>query len=160
MNSRLKPKFKNNFKNYVVHRHSFTVVRESNAQPLLLDFPQKVHDLAIDIIPDDAREHFEAFYTDAQHQLIFTYEISLGTLTAALVHPRDIFGPAMRSLGIAAIILVHNHPSGDPSPSHEDIRLTRQLVDIGREHDIPIKDHVIVGSGTGRYVSLKERGIV
>jgi len=64
----------------------------------------------------------------------------------------------LRVLGIASLVLVHNHPSGDPTPSREDVRLTRQLVDAGKLLDLAVHDHVIVGSGTHAYVSLAQRG--
>jgi DNA repair protein RadC len=83
--------------------------------------------------------------------------VSVGTLNARLVHPREVLGPALR-LGAAAIVLIHNHPSGDPAPSREDIRLTRQLVECGHLFDIKVHDHVIVGNGTEAFTSLAEQG--
>jgi DNA repair protein RadC len=85
--------------------------------------------------------------------------VSTGIQSASLVHPREVLGPALRE-GAASIILVHNHPSGDPAPSREDIRLTRQLVDGARLLDLRIHDHLIIGNGTERWVSLKERGLL
>jgi DNA repair protein RadC len=83
--------------------------------------------------------------------------VSEGTLTTALVHPREVFAPAIRDRA-AALILVHNHPSGDPTPSREDLRLTRQLADAGKLLDIAVHDHIIIGNGTDAYVSLAQRG--
>jgi hypothetical protein len=95
----------------------------------------------------------------------FTYpqhfhRVSVGTLSASLVHPREVFGPALRTLGVAALILVHNHPSGDPTFSREDFQLTRQLVEAGRLLDIPIQDHVVIGNGSGAWLSFSERGLL
>src|SRR5713101_2984051 len=73
--------------------------------------------------------------------------------------PREIFGPAVR-YGAAALILLHNHPSGDPTPSREDIRMTRQLVECARVFDIHILDHVVIGNGTDAFTSFAERGLL
>ena len=91
------------------------------------------------------------------------FEVTQGILDASLVHPREVFREAVRS-GSAAVVLAHNHPSGDPNPSAEDIRITRQLVEAGRVMDIRVMDHVILGDGQGasgaRFVSLRESGMV
>jgi len=89
-------------------------------------------------------------------------EISRGLLDASLVHPREVFREAVRGT-TAAIVLAHNHPSGDPTPSAEDIRITRQLVAAGKIVDIKVLDHVIIGrptAGERAFVSLREEGIV
>lgn len=89
--------------------------------------------------------------------------ISRGILDSCLVHPREVFKEAIRACA-AAVVLVHNHPSGDPSPSREDIRLTRQLIEVGRIMDIEVLDHVIVGAQSDRhpggFTSLRESGLV
>ena len=152
---------------YTLHVVSFSVVREtaapdggrSSPRPTLSD-PRGVAALARQIIADDAREHFWTLMLDAHNGLVAAHEVSTGTLSASLVHPREVFGPALRVLGVAALVLIHNHPSGDPTPSREDLRLTRQLRDAGQLLDITVHDHVIIGSGTEAYVSLAERGAV
>ena len=78
-------------------------------------------------------------------------------MNASLVHPRELFRAAINN-SAAAVILIHNHPSGDPSPSQEDIALTKRLLDAGRILDISVLDHVIIGDG--KYVSFKEKGII
>src|SRR5262245_50335632 len=121
---------------YKLHVVSFSVVREdapldarrAPSRPKLSD-PAAVARLGRQIVADDAREHFWALLLDAQNGLVAAHEVSTGTLSASLVHPREVFGPALRVLGVASVVLVHNHPSGDPTPSREDLRLTRQLVD-------------------------------
>ena len=80
--------------------------------------------------------------------------ITRGTVDASLVHPREVFREAVAS-GASAVILVHNHPSGDPAPSGEDRAVTRQMVRAGQTLGLPVLDHVIVGGG--RYVSLRQR---
>lgn len=89
--------------------------------------------------------------------------ISRGILDACLVHPREVFKEAIRACA-AAVVLVHNHPSGDPAPSREDLKLTRQLIEVGRIVDIEVLDHVIVGIASERhpqgFTSLRESGLV
>jgi DNA repair protein RadC len=151
---------------YKLHVVSFSVVREptpsvsqpsAHSRPRLSD-PAAVASLAHQIIADDAKEHFWILMLDAQNRLVAAHEVSPGTLSASLVHPREVFGPALRVLGVASVVLVHNHPSGDVTPSREDLRLTRQLVEAGKLLDIPVHDHVIVGSGTQDYASLAATG--
>jgi DNA repair protein RadC len=96
---------------------------------------------------------------DAQLRYLMHTEVSVGTLTASLVHPREVFGPAVRE-GAASLLLTHNHPSGDPTPSREDLRLTRQLLEAGKLLDVQVHDHVIVGNGTDAWISLAERGLL
>ena len=83
--------------------------------------------------------------------------ISVGSLNATIVHPREVFREAIAH-SAAAVILVHNHPSGDPTPSQDDINLTTKLAAAGKLLDIAVLDHVIIGDG--KYVSLKEKGII
>jgi DNA repair protein RadC len=100
------------------------------------------------------QESFFALLLDGKHRLIATRLVSLGTLTASLVHPREVFGPALRAAA-GALLVAHNHPSGDPEPSPEDIEVTRRLVEVGRLVGIPLIDHVIVAEAG--FVSLRER---
>jgi DNA repair protein RadC len=100
------------------------------------------------------RETFHAFALDGKHRLLRRYMVSVGTLTTSLVHPREVFRPALR-FGAVSLVVVHNHPSGDPEPSPEDEEVTRRLVQAGRVLGVPLLDHVVIGEG--RYVSLAER---
>jgi DNA repair protein RadC len=151
---------------YKLHVVSFSVVREPAPSPTStasrsrtrLNDPAPVAHLARQLVADDAREHFWALLLDSQNGLVAAHEVSTGTLSASLVHPREVFGPALRIMGVASVVLVHNHPSGDVTPSREDLRLTRQLVDAGKLLDIAVHDHVIIGNGTDAYVSLAQRG--
>lgn len=109
-------------------------------------------------------EQFWVILLDAKHRLRRPpVAIARGILDACLVHPREVFKEAVRACA-AAVVLVHNHPSGDPEPSREDIQLTRRLVDSGNVMDIQVLDHVIVGLPSGRYpagfTSLRELGLV
>ena len=84
--------------------------------------------------------------------------VSSGTLNSSLVHPREVFREAIRR-GVYAVVLLHNHPSGDPTPSAEDKAITNQLVEAGRLMDIPVVDHIIMGA-PGKFVSFAEAGIL
>lgn len=127
-----------------------------NKQSALLLSPQDVWDQLKDI-RDNKKEHFAIFFLDARNQEIKREIISVGSLNASLVHPREVFEPAVRHLA-AQIILAHNHPAGDPSPSQEDSEITRQLVDAGKLLGIEVKDHVIV-TRTGHF-SFKEHKLL
>ncbi len=102
-------------------------------------------------------EEFHVAILDAQHRLERDVLITRGLLDTSLVHPREVFREAIAECA-AAIILVHNHPSGDPTPSAPDRTITQQLVAAGRLLDIPVHDHVIIGRG--RYVSMAEAGLL
>ena len=103
------------------------------------------------------REVFHVALLDSQNSLLRDVQVSVGSLSASIVHPREVFRTAILE-ATAHIVLVHNHPSGDPTPSKEDIHLTRQLVQGGHMLGIRIHDHVIIGHGT--HVSLAQRGII
>ena len=109
------------------------------------------------------REVFWVLLLDAKYRLKRPpFEISAGLLDASLVHPREVFREAIRT-ACAAVVLAHNHPSGDPTPSAEDIRATRQLIAAGRVIDIDVLDHIILGQSEGTradYYSLRESGLV
>ena len=102
-------------------------------------------------------EEFHVAVLDAQHRLERDIAVTRGILNSSLVHPREVFREAIAERA-AAIVLVHNHPSGDPTPSADDRAVTEQLVAAGRLLDIPVHDHVIVGRG--RYVSFAEAGLL
>lgn len=106
---------------------------------------------------DRRKEHFVMFFLDARNQKISREVISVGTLTMSVVHPREVFEPAI-ARSAAQIILAHNHPSGDASPSQEDVRITSQLVQAGRILGIEVVDHVVVSSAG--YRSMKACGLL
>ncbi|MCX6713105.1 MAG: DNA repair protein RadC [Candidatus Vogelbacteria bacterium] len=122
----------------------------------LLLSPQDVWNELRDI-RDHKKEHFVVFFLDSRNQEIKREVISVGTLNANLVHPREVFEPAIKH-NAAQIIIAHNHPSGDPEPSPEDIAITKRLVEAGTILGIEILDHVIVAKQSHR--SLKEQGII
>ena len=100
---------------------------------------------------DVAQEEFHALLLDTRHRVVREVLVTRGILDASLIHPREVFRVAVGE-SAAGVILVHNHPSGDPAPSPEDRAITRQLADAGRALGIPVLDHVVIGRG--RYASL------
>lgn len=103
------------------------------------------------------QETFGGIYLDARHRIITEREISVGTLKSASVSPRDVFRFALNDHA-AAVIVFHNHPSGDPSPSPQDLALTAKLVSVGTPLGVEVLDHLVVTSST--FVSLKQRGLM
>ena len=103
----------------------------------------------------ERRECFYAVLLDNKHRKIKDVAVSQGSLTASIVHPRDVFVPVVRE-SAAAVIFVHNHPSGDPTPSREDLEITRRLRDVGELMGVRVLDHIVVGRG--RYVSFVDDG--
>ena len=119
--------------------------------------PQEVAAIYAPRLQDLPVEEFHVAVLDAQHRLERDVLVSRGLLNSSLVHPREVFREAIAERA-AAVILVHNHPSGDPTPSAEDRVVTAQLVAAGRLLDIPVHDHIIVGRG--RYMSFAEAGLL
>jgi DNA repair protein RadC len=103
------------------------------------------------------KEHFAVFYLDTQSKLIERQIISIGTLNASLVHPREVFEPAV-ALHAASVIVAHNHPSGAPDPSADDIAITKRLIAAGKILGIELIDHVIVTADS--FLSFKDRGLI
>ena len=103
------------------------------------------------------QEEFHVLLLSTKHQVLASCCVAVGTMDAAIVDPRRVFQEALRHQA-AALILAHNHPSGDPSPSKEDIALTLRLAEAGKLLELPVLDHVIIGDG--RFVSLKEKGLL
>ncbi|TDB39746.1 MAG: DNA repair protein RadC [Actinobacteria bacterium] len=104
------------------------------------------------------REYFWALALTTKNQLIKTIEVSIGSLNASIVHPRELFKEAVR-LSAASVVVVHNHPSGDPTPSGADTQLTRRLVRAGDVLGIEVLDHVVIGDG-GAHASMRELGLM
>ena len=112
-------------------------------------------------IKNSDTEAFVVLTMDSKNNLRSADVITMGLIDASLVHPREVFRLAVIK-NAASIVLMHNHPSGDPTPSVDDIRITKQLVEAGQVLDIKVLDHVILGSGNdgSKFISLKEEGIV
>lgn len=118
--------------------------------------PKDVADLLMEDMRYLKKEHMKLLLLNIKCNLISVEEISVGSLNASIVHPREIFNPAIRKSS-ASIIMVHNHPSGDPTPSSEDKAITSRIFEAGKLIGIELVDHIIIGDG--RYVSMKERGL-
>ncbi len=121
-----------------------------------MDSPLYVYNFLKDELVYEKREHFIGLFLDVKGLLICKETIAIGTLTEAKIHPREVFYPAIRHKA-ASFIVVHNHPSGDPTPSPQDIRLTEKLIEGGRLIGIPLNDHLIIAEQG--YTSLRQRGV-
>lgn len=119
--------------------------------------PKDVYTLMYPKMREQKKERFITLYLDTKNQILKEEVVSVGSLNASIVHPREVFKSALMESS-ASVIMVHNHPSGDPSPSREDIMVTEKLVEGGKLLGIDILDHIIIGDG--RYVSLKDEGFV
>jgi DNA repair protein RadC len=108
-----------------------------------------------DRLAEKKKEYFYALCLDTKHRIIHEELVSVGILDASLIHPREVFNPAIK-VSSHAVILVHNHPSGEAEPSENDKEVTKLLMDAGRLLGIEVLDHIIIGKDG--YVSLKEKG--
>ena len=134
---------------------AFRACREKSHLTDKLNTPLKAYLWVRDFIVHEKKEIFGVILLDARSGALRWEVVSVGTLTQTIVHPREIFHPAIRHLA-ASLILVHNHPSGDPTPSVHDRHLTRQLISASHSMGIPINDHLIIGRRG--FTSLKENG--
>lgn len=119
--------------------------------------PQDVANLLMAELRDAKKEHLKSLLLDTKNRVLKIVTVSIGTLDSSLVHPREVFKDAIAA-SAAALIVAHNHPSGDPSPSAEDRRVTERLAEAGQIIGIELLDHIIIGDN--RWVSLKERGVL
>ncbi|MFC1935376.1 DNA repair protein RadC [Chloroflexota bacterium] len=121
--------------------------------------PQDVANLLMAEMAFLDQEHFRVLLLNTKNQVLAVNEVYKGNVSSAVIRADEVFQEAVRS-NCPAVILVHNHPSGDPTPSSEDVQVTRQLLEAGRLLDIDVLDHVIIGQvAYGGFVSLKERGL-
>lgn len=116
---------------------------------------------AVELVMEEMRglkqEHLKVIMLNTKNVVIFIKDVSVGSLNSSIVHPREVFCDAIRKSS-AAIVICHNHPSGDPTPSKEDINITYRLKECGKLLGIDLLDHLIIGNG--KYISLKEKGIL
>ena len=139
--------------------YSREVVREGYPAYLarrIINSSQQVFELFSDLRLE-TKEHFLALHLDAKNKILCLDRVSLGSLNASIVHPREIFKSALLS-SAAALVLLHNHPSGDATPSREDLELTTRLRECGELLGIRVLDHVIIGDGC--YISFADRGLL
>ncbi|NLJ74884.1 MAG: DNA repair protein RadC [Firmicutes bacterium] len=123
----------------------------------VINSPQDAAEMVLRELSLEQKEHFMIIMLNTKHRVIAKKVISIGHLNASLVHPREMFKEAIRRSS-AAVILVHNHPSGDLTPSEDDISTTRRLVEAGQLLGIQVLDHIIVGDN--RYLSFREKGLL
>lgn len=119
--------------------------------------PRLAAELFMEELRYKKKEHFKVLLLNTKNHVISREEVSIGSLNASIVHPREIFNQPLRK-SASSIILIHNHPSGDPSPSQEDLEVTRRLVDAGNILGIAVRDHIIIGDGC--FFSFKEKGLI
>lgn len=132
------------------------LVRESGVERVVLEGPQDVASILYSYLEHEDREHFVTLMLDAKNKVIGVNTVSIGTLCCAPVSPREVFKAAILC-NAASVVLGHNHPSGDVTPSPEDIQVTKTLQAAGKLLDIDVLDHVIIGE-EGAYCSLKQTG--
>lgn len=130
---------------------------EKDGQKIYINNAKELAEILMPTMSLLDQEHFKGIFLDARNRLIKDETIFIGSLNASLVHPREVFKAAI-AVSAASIILVHNHPSGDPMPSLNDIKLTKRMIEIGQLMGIDVVDHVIIGKN--KFVSMKERGII
>ncbi|MCA8951152.1 MAG: DNA repair protein RadC [Planctomycetes bacterium] len=130
-----------------------SLVREHSDRPYAVRHAGDVVGLLRAFLRDDPREQFVAVYLDTRHRPIAVHDAHVGTCDSSPVHPREIFGPAV-ALSATAIVVAHNHPSGDPTPSTQDRAVTERLRAAGELLGIPVLDHLVLGDA--RFFSFAE----
>ncbi len=133
------------------------LAKQPSAEKFVIRWPEDAATYAMPRLRYEQREHFALLLLDTKNQVMAFPDVSIGSLNASIVHPREVFRCAI-SYAASSIILVHNHPSGDPSPSKEDLNVTKRLLKAGEILDIEILDHIIIGDN--KYTSLKEQGML
>ena len=131
--------------------------RVATLEPTIIRRPEDTLPVLEAELSELAYERFIALALNTKNHVTAVLPVSSGSLNASIVHPRELFQRAILA-NCASLILAHNHPSGDPAPSPEDLALTRKLIDAGLLLDIPVLDHIVLGYG--RFVSFKERGLI
>lgn len=133
------------------------ITRTSRDEASIIRSPRDVADMLIEQMRYLQKEHFVCLFLNTKNQVISQETLSMGSLNAAIVHPREVFRAAIKCSS-ASMICAHNHPSGDPTPSPEDVSLTRRLIDAGQIIGIEVLDHLVIGDT--KFVSLKEQGLM
>ncbi|MCB1111115.1 MAG: DNA repair protein RadC [Chlamydiales bacterium] len=129
-------------------------VRSCDDVKFKIESPLHVYNLLKDDLSREKRELFIVILQDTKGRVIACHTVSVGTLSRTLVHPREVFYPAIRHKA-ASIIVAHNHPSGDPEPSEQDILITKKLIEVGQVMGIPVNDHIIIAGDS--YLSFRQR---
>ncbi|USB34251.1 DNA repair protein RadC [Paenibacillus sp. YPG26] len=135
-------------------------IRVSTARrpgPVAIRSPRDAADLLMEQLRYLKKEHFVCLFLNTKNHIIAQETLSIGSLNASIVHPREVFRAAIKCSS-ASVVCAHNHPSGDPAPSPEDIQITQRLCEAGQIVGIDVLDHLVIGDGT--FVSLKEQGLM
>lgn len=144
-----------------INFYTLKIVKEDSTlyEVPIIRSPEEVYQAAKQLLAlhEKPQEHFCIFCLNSKNKIVGVHTISIGSLNASIVHPREVFKAAMLN-NANAIICLHNHPSGDPEPSQEDIKITKQLVEAGEILGIKVLDHVIIGEQG--YLSMKEKGLM
>lgn len=130
--------------------------KSTSIEKLCIDSPFSIANIYMEEMRYHEREHFKVIFLNTKNAIIGDKDISIGTVNASLVDPREIFKMAL-SYKAVHLILMHNHPSGNPTPSQSDIEVTKRMVKAGNVLGMDILDHIIIGDGN--YISLKEQGL-
>ena len=154
--------FENTKQGVIMHRlpiYKVTLVKESfQPSPInVVKRPSDVYDIAKQYLQGLDREHFVVLMLDVKNKILGIHTVSIGILSSCPVHPREVFKAAI-VVGASSIILLHNHPSGDPTPSTQDISLTKRLMEIGELMGIELLDHLVIG--TDGYISMREEKFI
>lgn len=148
---------KKQLKIYALKEITQRLLNANARKPNRISTPQDVADILMPKFRYEVKEHFIIIVLDTKNQVVAMPTISVGTLNTSLVHPREVFNEALK-YPTSSIILAHNHPSGDSSPSTEDINITNRLVKCGKILDIEVLDHIIIGDNT--FTSMKMQGLI
>jgi len=132
-------------------------VSQSPEERVTINSPQDVANLVMGEMAALDQEHLRVLMLNTKNEVLSTQEIYVGNVNSSVVRPAEVIRPAVRD-NAPSIIVVHNHPSGDPTPSPEDVSITQELVAAGKLLGVEVLDHVVIGSGN-RYVSLNEKGL-
>lgn len=133
------------------------IARDRGEEKIKIDSPLVLVDLLMEEMRYLKKEYFKIAVLDTKNQIISIDNISIGNLNASIVHPREVFNIAIKK-SANSIILIHNHPSGDPTPSREDINITHRLIEVGEIVGIKVLDHIIIGDN--KHISFKQRNII
>lgn len=133
------------------------LMREADEESYVIHSPEDGANYVMDDMRFLSQEHFVTLFLNTKNQVIHRQTIFIGSLNASIVHPREVFKEAIKR-SAASIICFHNHPSGDPTPSREDIDVTARLVECGLLLGIDVLDHIVIGDR--KFISLKEKGVV
>jgi DNA repair protein RadC len=134
------------------------MAREPHEERITINSPADAAALVAYDMSALEQEHLSVILLDTRNQVLDIVEVYKGSVNSSQVHVGELFKPAIRR-NASALIVVHNHPSGDPTPSPDDVAVTRSIVQAGKLLDMDVLDHMVIGQGEGRWVSMKERGL-